>query len=715
MYNIPTFNETPVIQSQEIESAAPGLEALAQGLKGFAQGSAEVAVTAGNWRSGALMYHEMGKLAELEGQYTKDFELADTPEQVIDLMTQYRTKSTQLVDNLSVNQNDKRSFVYMAGRQLDEMARTAGYLEARMTRGANKTTLFTDLPKVLTEYQKGLLIDVENGDDLKDIETKSTLALQVAMTPFDDALRVGMITPEQHEKALDAFLTANQSAEQLYNLAAEGKADAAAYHKYTFLDGKGPGTKPANFTTQSFHFDTQESGLVDDWIAQAHEGKLGGMTYMTASPEHTIVMSETFEGIRAAKSLVGSNMPLPVIQARFNELDNEKKVLTTREKAERDQLQRQLNFLQNDYQGFLDTTTLGAQLVKQSKEDIRAINNSAATDQEKYELLKDEKNKLVSNYVSMGTAMGVDTQYIKPAQAQDVQTISNAFEGGADPNVVMDTITSYNIKNGAWLANSFDKKGDLRQYEIVQAGSLARDKKSSSIMPAMVAANQKGQDYSVVDKAFQDSNKQSPDIVIQTEAASTLTPVFDYLKTQPRGGERIQAILTDVTNYVKFQARNNNDLEIKHLDSYVKEAAQLFSDANPLVTGNGYTFNTTQINLPNGDLKAVVNFVQKQVHDYRVKTLGTDKTTYLEQNGSYTITNTPTGQIIAIDNHGNLLLPRAIDVTEELTQGARGVAAKQKTDTDTLAAKLKTNSGKQAEEILGPQVEAMVHQLEVTP
>lgn len=636
---MPKMPEVPAINQQTIVSGQQGLEALAQGASIVADTGIKIATKLAEYESNALLYSNTTNLSDAKQKAASDIYKADSPEAIEKSVAAYKSTVNLMRENAVLNVSDRQKFDTISLATEDSID-TLGLKESiRLLRAKNRNAVLGGFKTGLSNYQQELLRNPEAAEE--DFKSK--------IQTFDNAYMGGLITEDQHTNAVGAYVFMKEKATDLMSKVNKGIATSFDYNQGTSLSGEAVSSRPTTEFVGKFQRDyvtrTNYQGFMRDMV----NGKIDELAYLDFNENERTMALDAFNGYQRAVSMIQSNIPLPVINERLAKLSNaSSSALTEGERVERETLQMAKNEIDNNFMGFMLKTSGGAAIARDFKIETDGIKNSSLSDEEKVNAMRTLYNKEVTNIVGLAKAQGFSANQIKPANIDDVQSISDGFQQGGNPANIINAVRQYDKSNMPWLANSIKNS---RQAEIVQAIGYNADKITAQNEPfvnRMILANQEGVNYHTL---VQDKKDGTDNGSINSQIITQVQPVLAYLKTYPNGAQAANDIVQSVQNYVKYAALSsgNNQLTQSQMKQYVSEGAKLYLDAYPLAQGRNYIFNLNEVDMAPTDIRNVTYMVGRKLQDSDVY-----------RNTPYTVTYSG-GDIVAVDSFGSVLYRQQYD------------------------------------------------------
>ena len=267
-------------------------------------------------------------------------------------------------------------------------------------------------------------------------------------------------------------------------------------------------------------------------------------------------MLEAKHGVQDADSLINSGQPFPVLEQTSKILSAKgEKHLNTREAFFRDALNEHLEGLKNgNFLEIVSKTPAGGKINRDFIDRQSAIDKNPMLSPEQKQIQSMEnKDRAVSERVSLAHAMHIPDKYVNPIPKADIAIVQNSFETvGGDPNVIRSTLNSYSPQNQAYLAKAM--KTPAQQYIVdVMANT------SKIVTPAdqdnFVYANQPRHFQQLKSMTDDDADKR-----LKLQVATQLDPqirMINSLYPATEAQQKINALINTTVNTAKFMAGKN--------------------------------------------------------------------------------------------------------------------------------------------------------------
>lgn len=623
--------ENTIFQPQNVVSAQEGLDELAKGLSSVATVAAKGAKVFKEEKSNAALYTQTSNVLDARHKALYDIGTANSPEAAQAAADKY-TKTTELMRENAhdLTGKDREKFNTFIQSNTDKIDTAAINRQVHILRKANENNLFGSYQHNLNNYSDMLLTNPKQAEAFYQIQIKG----------FTDALHAGIITQDKYDNAVGGYNYQRDGATQLLRTINEGRGTAVDYNTHTANSSVNTADRPTTEAVAKWHLDRNKQTNYSDAVRDLQNGQLDWATYMNFSKSDRTMFDAAVTGYQRAQGLLLSNTPMQLVNERIAKLSNSGSALTEDDRIELQTLQDSQKQLDNDFNGYILNTAAGAKIAQNSRDELAGINSSNWSDEQKQQAIHQLTNKTISSVVNLAKVQGIPTNKIKPLPVADIQSISQGFSKGGDPNSVINTISQYDKSNAYWVGNSIK---DPAQSQIAQALTYTHNDSnppSMVVQNRMIVANQDGMSFAGLD---QEKAKSTDDKAINAQIVTQLGPILSYLKTLPHGVQQANGMVKSVTNFVKYSALSDGDTALGNKDKYISDGVALYQDAYPIVAGNGYTFNKNDVDIAPSDIRNLTFMVGQQL-----KKSGYDETT------PWTVTYRG-GDLIAINQYGDTI------------------------------------------------------------
>jgi hypothetical protein len=251
---------------------------------------------------------------------------------------------------------------------------------------------------------------------------------------------------------------------------------------------------------------------------------------------------------------------------------------------------------------------------------------------------------------SLGEAMHIPSKFIRSLPQQLINHASQAFEQDGNPQDLINNINSLSSENRVELAKGLKKP---EQQEIAYTIGMGSN---YSMLPKFKNDVVKAQQPNAFDDKLikQSSKKSTTDYDINAYILSEFGRTKDFIGNQPDGANRTAALLKSGVNYVKYQAYQNQDYELKNIKDYMKEYVQQINTAYDVSSNFSITYNKKQNpNYTESDMSHVSNYMRLEA-EKTLKENGRDVDVF-KAKGNLNVSILPNNIAVVTDDFGAVL------------------------------------------------------------
>lgn len=627
----------PILTPVAVETESAGKQALAQTFGKVSDAATQAAININNEKSQAMLLSS----ATLASKAKDDAQLAimrnPDPANVNQVMKNYEQQAQGIMNGTVVNSGDRARLKSMIGEDVNQVSFVAGKNNIQQAKLQSGIAFNSMVPSAISSITQSLMANPAQAE----------VQIDALKTTAAAAFKSGAISQDAYNNAMTTVGTLIDRHSQLMSMSVDGNATAKDYHAATAFSGiKDQSGAPVNESTKFLHMNLNADTTYQDAVAGLHDGQINWNAVAQMTPDQYQKYMLTAGGISEAKGAINSGEPYTAIQSRYDYLNSAKaSTLTIAEQGERDQLAQYMNNLKSDYIGTITQTPQGQQISQGLNQQLAAIKNSPVDDQQKSQQYHQAYNDYQTQMVNYGKAHGIPEDLIKPVPPEVVAQAQSGFNLGADPMTVMEALNNQNKGNGAWLAGSLQTPA---QQEIVQTANLLQNTPAKGFSNDLIIANQTGRDYSALNIGKDGVSNAE----INAKIASTLSPTFGYISSQPNGQQRVSAMMGAVANYVKYQAVAHNDLQLNNLNDYISKANDALGNAYKVVEGSGFKINAAELNISEGDASALGNYLHTQAINSLSEGKSTAEQIAAMDANPLLVTYSPSGNVLVQDSTG---------------------------------------------------------------
>jgi hypothetical protein len=476
------------------------------------------------------------------------------------------------------------------------------------------------------------------------------------------ALQTGIITPNafaNEEKLIQGYI---QRAQIMH----EGYANANVVEHNENLNSPlvpttDVQTRPIDPGTQHLFNHYQHLRTTDDLNNAIAHGSHNPEVkeHLFNLPEQQFVDKYTlWSGANNVNAMMQSNHNFEELNQLNKDLDSKKDQLTTYQKGQLNRLNSLFNNLSNgEYINVMNSTGEGARLTDNLNKQLAAIRSGIyyestpeLVEQKKSELTNQAMNQYYSNMYSLGEAMHIPSKFIRSLPQQLINHASQAFEQDGNPQDLINNINSLSSENRVELAKGLKKP---EQQEIAYTIGMGSN---YSMLPKFKNDVVKAQQPNAFDDKLikQSSKKSTTDYDINAYILSEFGRTKDFIGNQPDGANRTAALLKSGVNYVKYQAYQNQDYELKNIKDYMKEYVQQINTAYDVSSNFSITYNKKQNpNYTESDMSHVSNYMRLEA-EKTLKENGRDVDVF-KAKGNLNVSILPNNIAVVTDDFGAVL------------------------------------------------------------
>lgn len=523
-----------------------------------------------------------------------------------------------------------------------------------------QSSFYTEWPHVLQD----LYASVSND---KLFEQK----IDIAHQSIEKALLGRVITPHQASVLFKTLSHSLDSIHELHQLQQNSDTRSSRLNialASPFAQGIDKSNTPISTDTQHlqdhYHNDLTLRGIKSDLVKG---NAINPLAWMKLTPDHLNEVTLFTQGVQKIKGLFNNGEHWPLLKQRLRELNTQNSLLTQTEKGERAALQHLLDdFHAGDYAKVIQETPQGQALLKTYALNYNSIDPRAAY------------NDYISRSVQLGHAMQIDNHFIQPIPNDLKQQAQSAFIKAADPDSLLQVLDKHDSANKVYLAASLKKP---LEQEVAYTVGMLQDNTDPGFLKQLIRSNQTGQDFSKISIVnAQDSDVSDKSlkhfVVAQLQSHSSFlghlynavrddppsdnSDIFNYLSLSG-DPSRTLSIVDMATHYVKYQGLIHNDLALKDINNYMQTFNEHFTKAYRISKGSGYIFNTRGLEITDSEAAHLAQHVSDKAYqalgikDKKGSWINELKTYFASDRNPLTITNTPDGLIIAVDQAGTVV------------------------------------------------------------
>lgn len=649
-------DEYPVLGNVTVNSGAEGFESFAKTLGSFAEKSENKAEDIASEQSNAMYINSVANAEQVKSNAHN--RMLENPDSAPQIASQTATALEEIKNNAFVNKKDRGRLNAFISTTNDSVLEKATTTEVHQRQLQAAFTHYANWPDQLKAYQNALLNDHQQAETLKDAMTSSLRSL----------VDTGAITPVQAAHGLKTMRDVVGLAEDHYSMYGNPETSAQDYHtvaSHPLNAGQDNTTAPINASTGwliDYHNnDKTFQGVLAD-ISQRKLPNPQAFDSLEPSQRQHALMS--MQGVQIADGMINSGEPYPAIVSKYKELNTKGETLSYSDQATKNALGNYIDQLKNgNYLTVMSQTPTGNSIMQDFNQRNAAIQNSPIDNDQKSQMLLQNKNKMVDEAVAYGE--GHHIPMIQPIPQADVSVVQNAFEPGQDPSAVLSTLGQYNKSNRAYVANALHNPD---QRMVVSGVSLSANNLPPQAMLDFVAANQKGRKYLFNDSSY--AGKEAvKDSTLMTRISTNLAPAMRIVGTNydPEQAQILQnSMLKTTLNYAKYLAQKDKTspdgadkpltISTSEWNNYVDQASRVYATAYQQQSGTNWIVNSQQLPQPltNGQLDVLADHVVNEGYNRLME--GKDRAVFesaRSRNPLHMVVS-PTNDLQAVDGNGKI-------------------------------------------------------------
>ncbi|MBX4189685.1 hypothetical protein KW791_00085 [Candidatus Parcubacteria bacterium] len=648
---LPTFEDTqPVLNQQKVSSGAEGYESFGKVLSSLASESADQAIKVESEQSQAMYIHSVSNIEQLKT--SSQMRMLEHPDQAARISEDMETATDAVKQAAFVNPRDRAKLDSYVSSANDAVALQGTETSVKQTQLNAAFTHYASWPGQLKAYQDALISGNEKQiNDLQD----------AMLATLKNLVQIRALTPEQAGSSIKSMQGVADIAADHHTMYGQEDVSAQDYHtlKSSVLPTNSTNNvnSPINENTGwlvNYHSqDRSFQGVLSDISGHKLPDPQAFDSLEPAQRQHALLM---YQGVRRADGMINSGASMPELEAAYKGLTRKGDILSYEEQGTRNYLGVYLDKLKNGQ--YLDaiggTPAGGAMMQNFVSRDAALRSNGALDDNQKAQMLLQNKNQFVSNAISYGYGHHIDPNAIQPIPPNDVIALQQGFKLGNDPSQVLNVIGQYNEQNRPWLSKALVKPIQQAVVNTVMLGG--NDVKPNDKLD-YIAANQEGVEYSKVNIEAEKNNLSDPKLSGLIVANSAFKNALDVVNSQydPFKSQIIQQKLVEsALNYVKYQASKANDLGMTNRDEYIDKAAKMIASAYPKISGTNYVANPKQLNLTSPEMDVLAGYVVHNGESYLKEGVREDVFLSAIDRNKLKMTVSPTNEIMAIDGNNKV-------------------------------------------------------------
>ena len=651
---IPQYQDTqPILSPVNVNSGAEGYDAFAKTLTSIA-GTAEQKAEEVESQQSEVMF--MNSVANAEQLKTKAQEMMlENPNQAAKIAQDSATTLDSITKNSFVNTKDRARLNFYVGRANDEIGLKATETTVRQTQLDAAFTHFAGWNDQLKAYGQLVISDPEQAEQMKESMLGSLHSL----------VSIGALHPVQAASEIKSMSDVVGMAQDHLSLYGNPNATAQDYHTVNanpLNQNSNDPTAPINQSTQTM-IDYHNSDRTFQGVkADISNGMLPNpQVFDSLEPHQRQEAIMSFQGVQVAKGLINSGAPFPAIENAYNQLNTKGQTLSYKDDATKNALNNYISELKNgNYLSVMGQTPAGNAIMQNFVSKNAAIQNLAVDDNQKNQLLMQNKNELVNGAVAYGQGHHMPDQYIQPIPKADVAQIENGFKIGQDPTSVLQITGQYSKQNQLYVAQALP---DPNQNMVVQGVTLAGNDVSPQAKLDLIASNQKGRTF--LGKDIQNEQKDNE---LMTRIYSNLAPQMQILQ-QNYDPERAQvmqnSMLTTTLNYAKYLAQKDNNIGATDKSGfigdaswkgYVDQASKIYQSSFKVMSGTNWMVNPNQLSSPmtQGQLDILADHVTDEGYKYLQQGRSLGEYDSATSRNPLRMVISPTNNVQAVDGNGKV-------------------------------------------------------------
>lgn len=645
MAELPQLSETqPVLNVQQVNSAASGYEAFGKVLEKLSSQSAEKATSIVEEQSNASFLQSANQAKTIETNAQID--MLKHPDQAGRIAEHASSDLDVLNKSAFVNKSDRMRLQSITGGTFNDLRAKAATIEYQQSQKNISLAFWDEYPKTMKSIQDAL--DSGNFEQAKVLE-------ESLHTAAVGAAKMGAITPTQFGSIRQSNFDLYSRTEELHKLAGNPENHSAAgYHAATnspFNSSNQNTSYPAEGHTQwmagHLNFDRSFSGQM---TALYNDEPLNWGVIAQGNEHEYNDFKMQWMGVNQIKSSVHAGVAFSEIETHIKALEAKPK-LSPIETGQVNYWRSLKANVQNDdgYLKLMSQTTLGGQTIQEYNQRQVAIQDSALTPNQKFQAQRDNDNDFIGRMVSLGRdAQHADPSMVQPIPAATVNTVRSAFVKNAPVANALAAIEYVKPEYRAYIANTMEKPNQV--VSVLLAG-VTSGKADPGFQAQLLEANQT-RDYSGLLKTGKDET-QDRNIWQDISFDSRVIEVNTYLSKLPGGIDIQDGFKQSAVNYVLYRAAKEGDININGKAQYIQDFISNTAKGFDIQQGAHYYFNNANLNLRQADLDVLADYAvssaYKAIHEGQSEE---QFQAYMDINQLHA-TNTPDGRIVVIDKMGH--------------------------------------------------------------
>lgn len=582
---LPQLEEGPTFTPQKISSHAEGAEAFAEVLGKLSNDTSQEIVKENNQKSATMYAASLAEARHVENQ--AEIDALRNPDQS-GVIAQHATEAIeQIKSNAFVNRADRAKLNPYLDSNIDKIKLNAAKNEVTQARLMGAYTHYANWPAQVQSYQDAVQQDAANGthyaEDMHAAYMQQLKGLVASRT----------ITPLEAANSLQDLHGAVDMAAEHLELYGKENVSARDYHTIKSNPLETNPTEhrgaPVDEGTQWMIDHHNADFSVQGIISGLYEHKLPPMNqYDALKPQDRLHVRQIVHGIREGDGYINSEAPIPQLQSVFEDLNRKDQALSWRQQGLRNRLGVYLERLKSrDYLEAISSAPAGGHILLNYHERQAALQNAPISEEQRNNFLLQNKNDMAKSAIAYGFARHFPTDLIQPIDKSDILNMEAGFSVNGDPRQVLNVVNSYDTQMKPWVAQALkDPKQRVIVNTVALGGNIAPSDKID-----LIAANQTGRDYSVVNESL---TKGMSDHNIGTLLQTKLEDTFKVIGST-HNAQDAQVLKNEVVNaglnYAKFLATKNNDYVFPDWAKYTDKVAEVISAAYPKLSNSNYVVN----------------------------------------------------------------------------------------------------------------------------
>jgi hypothetical protein len=683
---IPTINDDePIFQPQTVQSGAEGYDEFGHTLGALAESSANEAVRLESTQSRSMMLNSIADSEQVAN--SARMLMIQHPDQATKIASDTAYTLGTIKDTSSVNDLDRSRMNRYMQTISDGVNLDATRTSVEQAQLGAQFTHYQNWPTMLSTYKQALLTDPDQAQVLHDSMTSYLKGL----------VDTRVLHPVQAANSLNDMQAVVSLAQDHYSVYGSPNSTAQDLHTATSSPltngqpntGSAP-TPPINastgWATDYFNNDKSFQGVMADIINRKLPNPAAFDSLQPNERQHAMM---AINGMRVSDGIINSGEPFPAIQQAFNQLNQKGEILSYQDKATKLGLQNYVNNLTSgNYLNVVQQSPDGNAIFQQFNAKNTAIGNMSASDDQKQQLMLQNKNSMVDQTVAWGQGRKIPDQYIRPIPQADVATAQSAFQNGANPSTLLAVVGQYNKTNQAYLVNSLKSP---EQRMVTSAVSLVDQTIKPQDQLDFIAANQQGAIGDANNPAkgrtfFNEKmeNATSDKTMMTRIAANLKAPMALVQQMYPDQAQTLQnAMLKTTLNYAKFIAQKNGDYTDSGYKNYVDQASNIYANAYKTQSGSNWMVNSNQLPQPmsNAELDTLADHVTTEGYKYLSQGVPSSQFESAVGRNPLRMVISPTNEVQAVDGNGKIYYSEPFTASTiavaQASQKARQAQARQ--------------------------------------